>query len=102
MQGDPLRYGGTSSCEPGDPLHSGASGKVRLALIRASQAAMLASALLPLAAAATSTQATATVRVLRPVTARSADARRDQKGWRERIVRRPDGTLELQRLLELE
>jgi hypothetical protein len=51
-------------------------------------------------AAATPVQATATVRILRPVVVRSADARRHR--WRERIVRRPDGSVELQRLLELE
>jgi hypothetical protein len=51
-------------------------------------------------AAATPVQATATVRVLRPVLVRSADAKRQR--WRERLVRRPDGTVELQRLLELE
>lgn len=62
---------------------------------------MMAPALLWLAAA-TPVQAQATVRVLRPVVVRSADARREPKRWRERIVRRPDGTLELQRLLELE
>ena len=45
-------------------------------------------------------QAGATVRVLRPVVVRSIDARRHR--WRERKVRRSDGTVELQRLLELE
>ena len=63
---------------------------------------MFMTALLGLAAATASAQATATVRVLRPVVVRSIDARREPKRWRERIVRRPDDTLELRRLLELE
>ncbi len=62
---------------------------------------MFISAFLALAAA-TPVQATASVRVVRPVAVRSADAKRTPRRWRERIVRRPDGTLELQRLLELE
>jgi hypothetical protein len=60
---------------------------------------MLTAAFLAVAAPAPA-PASATVRVLRPVVVRSADARRHR--WRERIVRRPDGTIELQRLLELE
>ena len=45
--------------------------------------------------------ATATVRLLRPFVLKAGELRADDPRLRQRIVRRPDGSVELQRLVEL-
>ena len=61
----------------------------------------LTSALLLAASAVPPVRATASARILRAYVVKADDLRKGGANLRERIVRRPDGSLELQRIVEL-